>query len=120
MTRLTKPEMLAESHFTLTLPGPTRKRAPQSYCFLLTYRNPEPEAAGCVLLWEVQGGREDYQVALERQDDGVLRWHCTCADHSYRSETEGKVCKHVRGLLALGRPATQPGDGSEEPLACAG
>jgi hypothetical protein len=112
--------MLTQSHFTLTLPGPTRKRAPRAYCFQLTYHNPEPDAAGCVFLWEVQGGREEYQVALERQVDGALRWHCTCADHSYRSETEGKVCKHVRGLLALGRPLPEPVLETEASLACAG
>jgi hypothetical protein len=112
--------MPAESQLTLTLPGPSRKRAPQSYSYHLTYRNPEPETAGCVLLWEVQGGREEYQVVLERQDDGELRWHCTCADHSFRSETEGKVCKHVRGLLGLGRPAPQPEAQQGESFACAG
>ncbi len=87
-----------------SLPGPTRKRAPSAYHYRLTYRNPEPAAAGCVLLLEVVGGRLDYQIALERQPSGALRWHCTCADAVYRGEGAPHVCKHVRGLLALGRP----------------
>ncbi len=87
------------------LPGPTRKRTPSPYCYRLTYRNPEPAVPGCTLLWDVLGGRMRYQVALERETDGTLRWHCTCADAVYRGETEpNHVCKHVRGLLHLGRP----------------
>ena len=85
------------------LPGPTRKRIPSPYCFRLTYRSAEPAAIGCVLLWEVQGGRETYQIALERQANGELVWHCTCADHVYRHEdAPGFECKHVRGLRAAG------------------
>jgi len=49
------------------------------------------------------GGREVYQIALERQASGRLRWHCSCADAVYRGETRAKPCKHVRGLQALGR-----------------
>ncbi len=46
-----------------------------------------------------------YQIALERETDGNLHWHCTCADAIYRGETEpNHVCKHVRGLTHWGRP----------------
>src|SRR4051794_5709669 len=86
-----------------SLPGPTRKRLPSPYCYRLTYRNPDPGTAGCALLWDVMGGREVYQVALERQNSGELRWHCSCADAVYRGEDSPHVCKHVRGLLSLGR-----------------
>jgi hypothetical protein len=55
------------------------------------------------LLWEVYGGREIYQITLERQPSGGLCWHCTCADAVYRGEDEPHTCKHVRGLLTLGR-----------------
>jgi hypothetical protein len=56
------------------------------------------------LLWEVFGGRLTYQVALEREVGGGLRWHCTCADAVYRGEeVADHRCKHVRGLVALGR-----------------
>ena len=55
------------------------------------------------MTWEVFGGRASYQVALEREWDGGLRWHCTCADAVYRD----RVCKHIRGLIALGRPKQQ-------------
>src|SRR5207248_1565965 len=86
-----------------------RKRTPSDYCYRLAYRNPRPDEPGCALLWEVVGGRLEYQIALERQPSGALRWHCTCADAVYRGEDAPHVCKHVRGLLALGpaRPRTR-------------
>ena len=88
------------------LPGPTRKRVPMPYCYRLAYQNPHPAMPGCALLWEVYGGRTIYQVALERAMDGKLIWHCSCADHVYRSETEpNHVCKHVRGVAGIGRQA---------------
>jgi hypothetical protein len=86
-----------------SLPGPTRKREPRPYCYRLTYCNPRPHEPGCVLLWEVYGGREEYQVALEREPTGRLRWHCTCPDAVYRGMYSLHLCKHVRGLRALGR-----------------
>jgi hypothetical protein len=87
-----------------TLPGPMRKRQPVPYCYRLAYQNPHPTVPGCALLWEVYGGRTVYQVALERETDGRLIWHCTCADHVYRHEDDPHhVCKHVRGLAGIGR-----------------
>jgi hypothetical protein len=86
------------------LPGPTRRRLPSPYCYRLTYRNPRPESEGCALMWEVLGGREVYQVALERRANGKLHWHCTCADAIYRGESCPHICKHVRGLQSIGRP----------------
>lgn len=88
------------------LPGPDRKRTASFYHYRLLYRSPEPQAPGCVLTWEVHGGRQSYQVTLERQDTGALRWHCTCADAVYRAENEGRYCKHLDGLLHLGRLLT--------------
>jgi hypothetical protein len=85
------------------LPGPTRKRERSAYCYRLTYRNPDPRAAGCALLWDVHGGREVYQVTLERAESGRLHWHCTCADAVYRGENAPHTCKHVRGLQGVGR-----------------
>src|SRR5438128_853323 len=86
------------------LPGPTRKRTPSPYCYRLVYRNDDAAAVGCALQWDVLGGREVYQVALERLASGRLRWHCTCADAVYRGDNAQQyVCKHVRGLQALGR-----------------
>jgi len=89
-----------------SLPGPSRKRTPSSYCYRLTYQNPDGQAVGCALMWDVMGGREIYQVALERQANGKLRWHCTCADSIFRGENRPHTCKHIRGLQATGRPAT--------------
>ena len=86
-----------------TLPGPTRKREPSPYCYRLTYQNPEREGAGCALMWDVMGGRDIYQVALERLPGGHLRWHCTCADAVFRGEDGPHACKHVRGLQGMGR-----------------
>ena len=54
------------------LPGPTRKRVRSRYCFRLTYRNPDPGGEGCALLWEVDGGRMTYQIAVEREAGGAL------------------------------------------------
>ena len=87
--------------FTL-LPGPDRKRVARPYGYRLTYRNPDADACGCVLLWEVSGGRLHYQVALERDESGALRLHCSCADAVFRCEAEGRLCKHARGLLEMG------------------
>jgi hypothetical protein len=50
--RSARPEVLFAD-----LPGPTRKRTPSQYGFRLTYRSPDPSAEGCVLLWDVYGGR---------------------------------------------------------------
>jgi hypothetical protein len=91
-----------------SLPGPDRQRTLSPYCYRMTYRNPDAESAGCVLSWEVLGGRNIYQIALERAEDGGMRYHCTCADAVYRGEDRRHVCKHVQGLLALGRPRVQP------------
>jgi hypothetical protein len=87
-----------------TLPGPMRKREPVPYSYRLVYQTPEPTGRGCALLWEVYGGRTMYQVALEREMDGSLVWHCTCADHVYRTHVQpNHVCKHIRGLVGIGR-----------------
>jgi hypothetical protein len=90
--------------FTL-LPGSDRKRDVRAYRYRLTYRNSQPDGTGCVMTWEVSGGRLIYQIALEREENGGLRCHCTCADAVYRAENEGRYCKHVLGLLEFGRPA---------------
>jgi len=87
------------------LPGPDRQRAPSIYQYRLTYQSNDPNAAGCVTQWEVAGGRMLYQIALERDEAGSLRLHCTCADAIFRGETEAHFCKHVRGLLQLGQAA---------------
>lgn len=102
-TRTMRQGLAADVVFA-ALPGPTRKRTPSPYCYRLTYQNPNERAAeGCVLTWDVLGGREVYQIALERQATGRLRWHCSCADAIYRGENRPHLCKHVRGLQALGR-----------------
>lgn len=85
---------------TLFLPGPDRRRTFSPYHFRVTYRNPELGEPGCVMTWEVTGGREPYQISLERTGGGEHLWHCSCADAVYRGEIQPEhVCKHVRGLL---------------------
>lgn len=59
-------------------------------------------------MWDVIGGREVYQIVLERTEDGRLRWHCTCADAVYRGERSAHRCKHVRGLQNTGRQKPEP------------
>lgn len=86
---------------TTFLPGPDRKRTPAAYHFRVTYRNPAPAEPGCVMTWDVTGGRLPYQIALEQTPAGDRRWHCSCADAVYRGEDDpGHACKHVRGLMA--------------------
>jgi hypothetical protein len=85
------------------LPGPDRKRSEADYDYELLYRNPDPDAVGCVLTWEVRGGRLPYQIAVEREEAGRLRLHCTCADAVFRGALVGRFCKHVRGFLQSGQ-----------------
>jgi len=101
-TKAVSPGLAAEVVFA-ALPGPTRKRTPSPYCYRLTYQNPDSSSEGCLLTWDVLGGRDIYQIVLERQSSGDLRWHCSCADAVYRGENRAHRCKHVRGLEALGR-----------------
>ena len=80
------------------LPGADRKRQPALYEYRVTYRNPEQQP-GCLMTWEVTGGRESYQIALEQTDSGEHTWHCTCADAIFRGDKDPTHrCKHVRGL----------------------
>lgn len=84
----------------MVLPGPDRKRFLSAYVFRVTYRNPAAGETGCVMTWEVTGGRLPYQIALERTAAGDQRWHCSCADAVYRGEDHpSHMCKHVRGLV---------------------
>jgi hypothetical protein len=93
----------------MALPGPDRKRLPAAYTFRATYRNPAAHEPGCVMTWEVCGGRLPYQVALERTPAGEVRWHCSCADAVYRGEDDpGHVCKHVQGLIDSLPPVWRP------------
>src|SRR5438270_1016976 len=95
----TKPSLAL---ITLVLPGPDRKRSQSLYHYRITYRNPEPVEPGCLMTWEVSGGREPYQVSLEHTPAGEFRWHCSCADAVYRGEDHPEhMCKHVRGLIEM-------------------
>ena len=82
------------------LPGADRKRSPGLYCYRVTFRSPTGQEPGCVMTWDVSGGRGTYQIALERLVPGRMKWHCTCADAVYRGEQDpNHRCKHVTGLL---------------------
>jgi hypothetical protein len=98
---------LTASRFYTPVPGPDRRRSVKPYEYRITYCSRDPKETGCAVVWEVLGGRGAYQVALEREENGRFRWHCTCADAVYRCESAGRVCKHVRGVLSLGRPREQ-------------
>ena len=86
------------------LPGPTRRRVASPYRYRLIYRSQEPAVPGCLLLWDVDGGRMNYQIALERQENGLLVYHCTCADAVYRGADRPHQCKHVKGAPRPGTP----------------
>ena len=94
--------MSTHHELSTLLPGPDRKRTPKVYSYRLTYRNPSEDSPGCVMTWAVYGGRMPYQIAVERQEAGQLRLHCTCADAVFRADLEGRFCKHVRGFLQVG------------------
>lgn len=97
---------LSYPSLVLLLPGPDRRRQLTAYHYRLTYRAAEDEQDGCVMTWEVHGGRSAYQLAVERKPQGQLDFHCTCADAVYRGEELGHVCKHVEGFLRLGTEMT--------------
>lgn len=102
---LSRKQILPPGVLFTCLPGPTRKRLLAPYCYRLIHQQRHSHAPGCLLLWDVLGGRDIYQVALERLDGGKLRWHCTCADAIYRGEKRGSLCKHVQGLRSYQRYA---------------
>jgi hypothetical protein len=87
------------SAITATLPGPDRKRTRKDYRYRMTYQDPMPRGPGCLFVWEVNGGRSAYQVAVEQIEDGALKWHCSCADAVYRGDALQHTCKHVQGLI---------------------
>ena len=96
--------------FLRQLPGPDRKRTPSWYRYGIVYRNTDESEAGCAMTWEVHGGRDEYQISLERTSDGYHHWHCTCADAVYHEQEPNSPhrCKHVRGLLACLPPMNEP------------
>jgi hypothetical protein len=95
-----KPKPRASGAIAVTLPGPSRKREPAEYRFRVTYRGTGLREPGCLMTWEVTGGRSPYQLALERTEAGDTVWHCSCADFAYRGEDEPRYrCKHVGGLV---------------------
>ena len=87
------------SLLTLVIPGSSRKREAAVYHYRIGYRAPDAGEPGCVMTWNVSGGRMAYQVAAERLETGRLAWHCTCADAVYRHDGR-HTCKHVANLLA--------------------
>ncbi len=89
------------------LPGPHRKRPPTVYDYRRVFHNVDRAAIGCLDVWEVHGGRETYQIALEQVAGGWQRWHCTCPHAVYRAEPLGRVCKHVTALIADVRPTPE-------------
>jgi hypothetical protein len=91
------------------IPGPSRKRENSIYSYRMVFRNPEPETDGCLALWHVSGGRMTYQVAIERDMQGQILWHCTCADHVFRHELSADhCCKHVGALRNFMPPMPEP------------
>jgi hypothetical protein len=105
-----------ETRISARIPGPDRKRTPKWYDYQLIYRNLLSKGPGCVMIWSVGGGRDQYQVALERTERDELRWHCTCADCVYRRDKNPQhVCKHVHGATKLlEQMPTSEGGGMKE------
>jgi hypothetical protein len=102
---------------TLVLPGPDRKRQPVPYHYRITFRAPDPLEPGCVATWEVYGGREEYQLSLERTREGGLLWHCSCPNAVYRGEgNKPHDCKHVRALTDLFALVNPPPAAPPQPL----
>ncbi|MGL6076549.1 MAG: hypothetical protein ACRC8S_20530 [Fimbriiglobus sp.] len=85
---------------SLPLPGPSRKREITDYRYRVLFKSPDISQVGCAVVWEVEGGRMPYQVALERTEQHELKWHCTCADAVYRCEGKRhRYCKHISGIM---------------------
>lgn len=104
-----QPPRVSFAIVTVVLPGPDRRRTAAPYQFRVSYRNPEPTEPGCLMTWQVVGGREEYQIAAERTEAGHLEWHCTCPDAVYHQEScNSHHCKHVQGVQALLRSAGEP------------
>jgi hypothetical protein len=100
---------------TLVLPGPDRKRQPLPYHYRITFRSPTPTEPGCVATWEIYGGREEYQLSLERTGAGELVWHCSCPDAVYRRENNPRHdCKHVVALKDLFALVNPPPDAAPQ------
>lgn len=91
----------AATSFALPVPGSDRRRGMQQYHFRVTYRCEDFYRTGCIITWEVTGGRLPYQAALERTASGNYFWHCTCADAVFRCEPERRHCKHIRALTKM-------------------
>jgi len=107
----------SDGELSTLLPGPDRKRTPKVYLYRLNYRNPVRAAVGCVMTWEVSGGRLPYQIAVERREDQCLKIHCTCADAVFRREEEGRLCKHAQGFLERTLRDVLSLDPKQQPLA---
>ncbi len=105
MTNTLDREEISRGILITMLPGPDRRRTQSLYQYRLVFRHPDVGAEGCLMLWQVTGGRQIYQVALERGSRQEMRWHCTCADAVYRGELAAHyVCKHIRGLIEFTPP----------------
>lgn len=91
--------MVAIKQHHVNLPGPNRRRVPTVYDYVRTWHNPDRKAVGCLDVWEVHGGRDTYQIAVEQLAGGWRRWTCTCPAAVYTAEPLGRACKHVLGLL---------------------
>jgi hypothetical protein len=104
-----KTQAPAKAVLITTLPGSSRDKAHCLYEYRLVYRQTDAEADGCLMLWQVVGGREPYQVALERDEWRQLVWHCTCPDTIYRRDQNPRhLCKHILGLLEFVPPVERP------------
>jgi len=98
------------------LPGATRKRLPSIYQYRQTYRRADGDTGTCLAVWDVLGGREIYQIAVEEGVAGQHEWHCTCADATYRSRFAYYRCKHVEGLMDVVEAATVPALQPAQPM----
>jgi hypothetical protein len=108
--KLAKPKVKSAAVIVATMPGPSRKRELSEYRFRVTYRGTELHSPGCLMTWEVTGGRASYQLALERTEKGDTRWHCTCADFEFRGDDQPRyACKHVSGLVDVLDTVRVPG-----------
>lgn len=94
---------------TAILPGPNRQRRPTRYAYCVRYRNPDPRQPGCLITWDVLGGRDDYQIAAEWTLDNRIAWHCTCPDAIFRgSRHPARFCKHIHGLFTVLNIGSEP------------
>lgn len=83
---------MAKAVMVCVLPGPDRKRTDHLYRFRMVHKGDPSDP--CQQVWQVDGGRQTYQVVLNHKG----MWECSCAAGVY---SKSGPCKHAKCLMAF-------------------